>query len=126
MSKKNKLIARIGNFELTKDHGAEHSFIRLNAVGGSWGVSFRDDNPMYGLWSIMAADHEYAHGMEILVTMMYTLSNSLLDAGFVRDYFNALEAMSKRKVDALGEPTEKESAEAAYEAELLQRRLSDG
>ena len=34
MSKKKNVIARVGNFEITKESGAEHDYIRIKAISG--------------------------------------------------------------------------------------------
>ena len=41
-------FARVGNFEITKESGAEHDYIRIKAISGSWDITHRDDSPMYG------------------------------------------------------------------------------
>ncbi len=89
MSKKKNVIARVGNFEITKDSGAEHDYIRIKAISGSWGITHRDDSPMYGAWLMMCKDPEYRKGMEVIITMSYALTNSILDKEFVEDFFNA-------------------------------------
>ena len=53
MSKKKNVIARVGNFEITKDSGAEHDYLRIKAISGSWGITHRDDSQMYGAWLMM-------------------------------------------------------------------------
>mgnify|MGYP001109779227 CR=1 FL=1 len=63
MSKKKNVIARVGNFEITKESGAEHDYIRIKAISGSWGITHRDDSPMYGAWLMMCKDPEYRKGM---------------------------------------------------------------
>lgn len=120
MSKKKNVIARVGNFEITKENGAEHDYIRIKAISGSWGITHRDDSPMYGAWLMMCKDPEYRKGMEVIITMSYALTNSLLDKEFVEDFFNALDAMGKRKVAAAPIPTEQEEADAITEVEMME------
>ncbi len=117
---KNNVIARVGNFEITKDGGADHDYLRIKSIDGGWGISHRDDSPMYGIWMGMCKDPEYLKGMEVIIIMSYILSNSLLDEGFVRDFFNAVDAMKDRRVAAAPEPTEKEEDEAIKEAALME------
>ena len=114
------MIARVGNFEITKENGAEHDYIRIKAISGSWGITHRDDSPMYGAWLMMCKDPEYRKGMEVIITMSYALTNSLLDKEFVEDFFNALDAMGKRKVAAAPIPTEQEEADAITEVEMME------
>lgn len=118
MSNKN-IIARVGNFEITKDGGADHDYLRIRSIDGCWSISHRDDSPMYGIWMGMCKDPEYHKGMEVIIVMSYILSQSLLDEGFVRDYFDAVDAMKARRVAAAPEPTEKEEDEAIKEVALM-------
>lgn len=120
MSKKKNVIARVGNFEITKESGAEHDYIRIKAISGSWGITHRDDSPMYGAWLMMCKDPEYRKGMGVIITMSYHLTNSLLDKEFVEDFFNALDAMGKRRVEAAPVPTEQEEADAIAEVQMME------
>lgn len=120
MSKKKNVIARVGNFEIHKESGPEHDYLRIKVVNGNWAIMHRDDSPMYGAWLMMCKDPEYRKGMEIIITMSYALTNSILDKEFVEDFFNALDAMGKRKVEAAPEPTEQEEADAIAEVEMME------
>ena len=120
MSKKKNVIARVGNFEITKDSGPEHDYIRIKAINGHWGISHRDDSPMYGEWMMMCQDLECKKGMEVIITMSYILTNSILDEGFMRDFFNALDAMNKRRVASAPVPTEQEEADAIAEVQMME------
>lgn len=120
MSKKKIVIARVGNFEITKESGAEHDYIRIKAISGSWGVTHRDDSPMYGAWLMMCKDPEYRKGMEVIITMSYHLTNSILDKEFVEDFFNALDARDKRRVANAPIPTEQEEADAIAEVQMME------
>lgn len=120
MSKKKNVIARVGNFEIVKDCSVEHDYIRIRAINGHWSITHRDDSPMFGVWIAMCKDSEYAKGMEVIITMSYTLTNSLLDEKFVEDFFNALDAMGKRKVEADPIPTEQEEFDAISEVQMME------
>lgn len=120
MSKKKNVIARVGNFEIVKDSSVEHDYIRIRAINGHWSITHRDDSPMFGVWMAMCKDSEYAKGMEVIITMSYTLTSSLLDEKFVEDFFNALDAMGKRKVEADPIPTEQKEADAISEAQMME------
>ncbi len=127
MSKKN-VVARVGNFEITKDGGSEHDYLRIKSINGSWSISHRDDSPMYGVWMQMCKDPEYHKGMAVLIVMSYHLTNSFVDKEFVEDFFNAYDAMQKRRVERAPIPTEEEEAEAIREMEVLEdaKKLLDG
>lgn len=120
MSKKKNIIARVGNFEIHKDSGPEHDYLRIKAINRSWAIMHRDDSPMYGAWLMMCKNPEYRKGMEVIITMSYALTNSILDKEFVEDFFNALDAMGKRKVAAAPVPTEQEEADAISEVQMME------
>ena len=120
MAKRKNIIARVGNFEITKESGAEHDYIRIKAISGSWGITHRDDSPMYGAWLMMCKDPEYRKRMEVIITMSYHLTNSILDKEFVEDFFNALDAMGKRRVANAPIPTEQEEADAVAEVQMME------
>lgn len=120
MSKKKNVIARVGNFEITKESGPEHDYIRIKAVGGHWGIMHRDDSPMYGVWLAMCKDPEYKQGLEVRCVMEYTMSQILYDEGFLRDWWEAIEEFNKRKVANAPIPTEQEEADAIAEVEMME------
>lgn len=125
MSKKKNVIARVGNFEITKDGSADHDYLRIKAINGHWAIMHRDDSPMYGVWLMMCKDPEYRKGMEVIITMSYALTNSILDKEFVEDFFNALDAMGTRKVEAAPIPTEQEEADAVAEVQMMEEIKKD-
>ena len=128
MSKEKNVVARVGNFEIIKESGPEHDYLRIKAINGSWAIMHRDDSPMYGAWLMMCKDPEYRNGMEVIITMSYHLTNSILDKEFVEDFFNALDAMCKRKINAAPVPTEQEEAEAIAEVQMMEdikREITD-
>lgn len=120
MSKKKNVIARVGNFEITKESGPEHEYIRIKAIGGHWGIMHRDDSPMYGVWLAMCNDPEGKRWLEVRTVMEFTMSQMLYDEGFLRDWWNAIEEFSKRKVEAAPVPTEQEEADAITEVEMME------
>ena len=120
MSKKKNVIARVGNFEITKESGPEHDYIRIKAVNGHWGIMHRNDSPMYGVWLAMCKDPEYKQGLEVRCVMEYTMSQMFYDEGFLRDWWKATDEFNKRKVANVPTPTEQEEAEAIAEVEMME------
>ncbi len=120
MAKRKNIIARVGNFEITKESGAEHDYIRIKAVNGHWGIMHRDDSPMYGAWLAMCKDPEYKQGLEVRCVMEYTMSQMLYDEGFLRDWRKAIDEFQKRKVANAPVPTEQEEADAIAEVEMME------
>lgn len=128
MRKKN-IIARVNNFEITKDGGSEHDYLRIKSVSGHWGVTYRDDNEMYGKIMAMVRDKEHAKHLELYVLHIFYTTNIVIDEQFGLDFMIALEAMRDRMAKAQGEPTEEEEAEAIKEAEVMEdmkNLLEDG
>lgn len=120
MSKKKNVIARVGNFEITKDSGAEHDYLRIKAIGGHWSIMHRDDSPMYGVWMAMIKDPEGKKWLEVRTLMEFLMSQMLYDEGFLRDWWKAIDEFNKRKVANAPIPTEQEEAEAIAEVEMLE------
>ena len=120
MSKKKNVIARVGNFEITKDSSAEHDYIRIKAIGGHWSIMHRDDSPMYGVWLAMCNDPEGNKWLEIRTVMEFTMSQILYDESFLRDWWKAIEEFNKRKVANAPVPTEQEEADAIAEVEMME------
>ena len=120
MSKKKNVIARVGNFEIYKESGPEHDYLRIKAINGHWAIMHRDDSPMYGAWLMMCKDPEYRKGMEVRIVMEYTMTNMLFDKEFVEDFFAALDRKNKRKIDNAPTPTEQEEADAIAEVQMME------
>lgn len=120
MNKKKNVIARVGNFEITKESGPEHDYIRIKAVNGHWGIMHRDDSPMYGVWLAMCKDPEYKQGLEVRCVMEYTMSQMLYDEGFLRDWWKAIDEFQKRRVANAPVPTEQEEADAIAEVQMME------
>ena len=120
MNKKKNVIARVGNFEITKDSSAEHDYIRIKTIGGHWSIMHRDDSPMYGVWLAMCNDPEGKKWLEIRTVMEFTMSQILYDESFLRDWWKAIEEFNKRKVANAPAPTEQEEADAIAEVEMME------
>lgn len=119
MSKKN-IIARVGNFEITKEESPYFSYLRIKSVSGHWGVTYRDDNEMYGKIMAMVRDKEHAKHLELYILHIFYTTNIVIDEQFALDFMVAMEAMRDRMAKAQGEPTEAEEAEALAEAETME------
>lgn len=120
MSKKKNVIARVGNFEITKDCGPDHDYIRIKAINGHWGISYRDDNDMFG--KIMAAikDQALAETLEATVYFLFQFTNTMVDKEFVTDFAAVYFSMQERKNKDNPEPTEQEQADAIAEVEMME------
>ena len=124
MNKKKNVLARVGNFEITRD-GAEHEYVRIKTIDGHWGVSFRDDSRMFGVWLMLCRDEEMRRSVEVLLTMYYHLTNMAVDKEFADDFF-AFGRKMERDAASAPVPTQEESDTAAQEAaviEMSQRQI---
>lgn len=119
MSKKN-ILARVGNFEITKDGGSEHEYLRIKSISGHWGITYRDDNEMYGKIMAMINNEDYADTLEHTIVYLYHCTTILIDKQFGIDFLIALEAMKDRMIASSPLPTEKEEAEAITEVEIME------
>lgn len=116
MSRKN-LIARVGGFEITKEAHPEHDYLRIKTVSGDWGVSYRDDNEMYG--KILAMRGDEGH-LGLFVTHIFYATSITIDEEFALDFQIALAAMRDRMAKASPIPTEEEENEAIKEMETFE------
>lgn len=114
------MIARVGNFEITKDCGPDHDYLRIKAINGHWGISYRDDNDMYG--KIMAAikDPALTETLEATVYFLFQFTNAMVDKEFVTDFAAVYFSMQERKNKDDPEPTEQEQADAIAEVEMME------
>ena len=120
MSKKKNIIARVGNFEIHKESGPEHDYLRIKAINGNWGISYRDDNEMYGKMLAMVKDKSYADTLEHTIVFLYHFTNMTVDVEFVNDFCAISAAMQERKGKSKPEPTEQEEADAIAEVQMME------
>lgn len=120
MSKKKNVIARVGNFEIVKENGSGHSYVRIKAVNGHWSLMHRDDSVMYGAWLEMCKSPDYKPSMEVLLVMTYALTTQFVDAEFAQDFFKAWEGLMTRRAEAAPEPTEEENQRAIAEVKMME------
>lgn len=125
MSKKKNIIARVGNFEIHKESGPEHDYLRIKAVNGHWGISYRDDNEMYGKMLAIVKDKSYADTLEHTIVFLYHFTNMTVDVEFVNDFCAISAAMQERKGKSKPEPTEQEEADAITEVEMMEEIKND-
>lgn len=120
MSKKKNVIARVGNFEITKESGPEHDYLRIKAVNGHWAIMYRDDNEMYGKILAMVNDKTFADTLEHTIVFLYHFTNMTVDVEFVNDFCAISAAMQERKGKSKPEPTEQEEADAIAEVQMME------
>lgn len=120
MSKGKNVIARVGNFEIIKENGSEHNYVRIKAINGHWALMHRDDSVMYAMWAEMCKSSGYKPSMEVLLTMTYALTTQFVDAEFTQDFFKAWEGLMMRRAETAPESTEEENQQAIAEVEMME------
>lgn len=117
--KRKNLIKRTGNFEITIDGGSEYKYLRIKSVSGHWGVTYRDDNEMYGKILAMARNLEYEETLERTIVYLFHCTTMPIDEQFALDFLAATQAMKDRLANLIPEPTEEEEDNALNEAEAI-------
>lgn len=120
MSKKKNVIARVGNYEITKDSGLEHDYIRIKAIRGHWAIMYRDDNEMYGKILGAVKDPTLAETLEATVYFLFSFTNTMVDKEFTTDFAAVWFTMQERKGKSAPVPTEQEEADAIAEVEMME------
>ena len=120
MSKKKNVIARVGNCEITKDCGPDHDYLRIKAINGHWGISYRDDNEMYGKSMGAIKDPALAETLEATVYFLFQFTNTMVDKEFVTDFAAVYFSMQESKNKDNPESTEQEQADALAEVEMME------
>ena len=117
MSEK-KAIARVGNFIVTKESGNGMEWVSVKASSGFWTMRFREDNPMYHM-ILMLCENENLHPyLEGWINSVYVLSNTTPDLEFFEEFYNAYDAMNKRRH---AEPlSDKEDAEILGDVKAME------
>ena len=71
-----RVIARVGNFIVTKENGNGMDWVSIKAVSGFWTMRFRQDNMMFRMVNEMAGDENLHAYLESWVKMCYLKSYS--------------------------------------------------
>lgn len=109
----------LGGFRVVRFTDGDHSYIRIQDPVRSWELTYRDDNQLYGIWTLMTQDPSYHRGIDVLVTMAYIITTTTVDAAFISDFFKAHDALMTRQLTAAEQPTEEEQAQAIREVQAL-------
>lgn len=96
MSEK-KAIARVGNFIVTKESGNGMEWVSVKASSGFWTMRFREDNQMYHTILMLCENENLYSYLEGWINSVYVLSNTTPDSEFFEAFYNAYDAMNKRK-----------------------------
>ena len=78
---------QFGNFTVTRESGKDFDWIRIKAVSGFWGISFRSDNEQFERIRMMANDKQFKSYFESWITMVYLVSNGMPDLDFMGEFF---------------------------------------
>lgn len=117
MSEK-KVIARMGNFIVTKESGNGMEWVSVKASSGFWTVRFREDNQMYHTVLTLCENEDLHAYLEGWINYVYVSSNATPDLEFFEQFYNAYDAMNKRRQ---AEPlSDKEDAEILEDVKAME------
>lgn len=118
-----KIIARVGNFIVTKENGNGMDWVSIKAVSGFWTFRFREDNQMYHT-VVMLCENDNLHTyLEGWINSVYVLGNTTPDLEFFEAFYNAFDSMNNRKKN---KPVpEEEDKEILKEMKALEEMKED-
>lgn len=118
-----KIIARVGNFIVTKENGNGMDWVSIKAVSGFWTFRFREDNQMYHT-VVMLCENDNLHAyLEGWINSVYVLGNTTPDLEFFEAFYNAFDSMNNRKKN---KPVpEEEDKEILKEMKALEEMKED-
>lgn len=96
MDNKN-IIARVGNFIVTKESGNGMDWISVKASSGFWTMRFRQDNMMFRMVDGMAGDENLHAYLESWVKMCYLMSNCMPDLDFMEEFYKSYTGWCDRQ-----------------------------
>ena len=94
MSEK-KVLARVGNFQVTGEFGDGHDWISVKAVSGFWTLRFRDDNRMFAFLTQLCSDRDLRPYLECWINANYVMKH-LLRTWNIMMFFLRLIRLSKK------------------------------
>lgn len=124
-SKKSRnLLCRLGNFEVTRESGKHHDYVRIRTSDGNWELWHRDDALQYGLWLQMVKDESMHVWLQMLCVMFYYITSLPQDKESVKAVFTSLNDLMQRIQARQLEHTQEESDEAVEEMAVFQQIYS--
>lgn len=92
-----KIIARFGNFIVTRENVNGMDWVSIKTVSGFWTLRFREDNQMYHT-VVMLCENDNLHTyLEGWINSVYVLGNTTPDLEFFEAFYNAFDSMNNRK-----------------------------
>lgn len=122
-----KVIARVGNFIVTKENGNGMDWVSIKAVSGFWTLRFREDNQMYHT-VVMLCENDNLHAyLEGWINSVYVLGNTTPDLEFFEAFYNAFDSMNNRRgKEPLPEEEDKEILKEMKALEEMKEELKKG
>lgn len=96
MSEK-KVLARVGNFQVTGEFGNGHDWISVKAISGFWTLRFRDDNQMFSILTRLCSDLGLRPYLECWIKANYVMTTSTPDLEYYDVFFEAYSAFQDRE-----------------------------
>lgn len=122
-----KIIARVGNFIVTRENGNGMDWVSIKAVSGFWTLRFREDNQMYHT-VVMLCENDNLHAyLEGWINSVYVLGNTTPDLEFFEAFYNAFDSMNNRKKNKpVPEEEDKEILKEMKALEEMKEELKKG
>lgn len=122
-----KIIARVGNFIVTRENGNGMDWVSIKAVSGFWTLRFREDNQMYHT-VVMLCENDNLHAyLEGWINSVYVLGNTTPDLEFFEAFYNAFDSMNNRRgKEPLPEEEDKEILKEMKALEEMKEELKKG
>lgn len=127
MDNKN-IIARVGNFIVTKESGNGMDWISVKASSGFWTMRFRQDNMMFRMVDGMAGDENLHAYLESWVKMCYLMSNCMPDLDFMEEFYKSYTGWCDRQTkqeEVLGDEEDTKILEEERRKWEMKEELSD-
>lgn len=122
-----KVIARVGNFVVTKENGNGMDWVSIKAVSGFWTLRFREDNPMYHTVVMLCENDDLHAYLEGWINSVYVLGNTTPDLEFFKAFYNAFDSMNnRREKEQLPEEENKEILKEMKTLEEMKEELKKG
>jgi hypothetical protein len=124
MSEK-KVLARVGNFQVTGEFGDGHDWISVKAVSGFWTLRFRDDNRMFAFLTQLCSDRDLRPYLECWINANYVMTTSTPDLEYYDVFFEAYSAFQERERIRIQRETPEESEDEILREMKTMQEMTD-
>ena len=122
MSEK-KVLARVGNFQVTGEFGDGHDWISVKAVSGFWTLRLRDDNRMFAFLTQLCSDRDLRPYLECWINANYVMTTSTPDLEYYDVFFEAFQ--ERERIRTQRETPEESEDEILREMKTMQEMTDE-